>query len=75
MKISRLCEASGFGFGFGAFFVSFLPLSLFPMLVTMTQNPAAEKPVHPFLATRRLPSGRTTGAQQGMMDCAGNSIS
>ncbi|MDR3753027.1 MAG: hypothetical protein P4K93_16850 [Terracidiphilus sp.] len=30
VKISRF-EGSGFGFGFGAFFTSFLPLSLFPM--------------------------------------------
>jgi hypothetical protein len=30
VKISRF-EGSGLGFGFGAFFASFLPLSLFPM--------------------------------------------
>jgi hypothetical protein len=28
---SRLRPGSGFGLGFGAFLVSFLPLSLFPM--------------------------------------------
>ena len=30
VKISRF-EGSGFGFGLGAFFASFLPLSLLPM--------------------------------------------
>jgi hypothetical protein len=42
VKISRF-EGSGFGFGFGAFFASFLPLSLFPMHVSMTQKAAQEK--------------------------------
>jgi hypothetical protein len=42
VKISRL-EGSGFGFGLGAFLVSFLPLSLFPMQDSMTQKTAAEK--------------------------------
>jgi hypothetical protein len=31
VKTSRLPTGSGFGFGFGAFFASFLPLSLLPM--------------------------------------------
>jgi hypothetical protein len=31
VKISRLLAGSGFGFGLGAFFASFLPLSLLPM--------------------------------------------
>ncbi len=38
VKISRLRPGSGFGFGLGAFFVSFLPLSLFPMQASMTQK-------------------------------------
>jgi len=37
VKTSRL-EGSGFGFGFGAFFVSFLPLSLFPMRFSVPQS-------------------------------------
>ena len=36
VKISCLRPGSGFGFGLGAFFVSFLPLSLFPMQASMT---------------------------------------
>jgi hypothetical protein len=31
VKTSRLPTGTGFGFGFGAFFASFLPLSLLPM--------------------------------------------
>jgi hypothetical protein len=31
VNTSRLRAGSGFGLGFGAFFTSFLPLSLFPM--------------------------------------------
>ena len=42
VKISRF-EGSGFGFGLGAFFASFLPLSLLPMRPSMTQLRAAEK--------------------------------
>lgn len=42
VKTSRL-EGSGFGFGFGAFFASFLPLSLFPINASMTQLLAEEK--------------------------------
>jgi hypothetical protein len=38
VKISRLRPGSGFGFGLGAFLVSFLPLSLFPMQASMTQK-------------------------------------
>ncbi len=38
VKISRLRPGSGFGFGLGAFLVSFLPLSLFPMHASMTQK-------------------------------------
>ena len=38
VKISRLPEGSGFGLGFGAFFASFLPLSLLPMRDSMTQK-------------------------------------
>jgi len=37
VKISRL-GGSGFGFGFGAFLASFLPLSLLPMFNSMPQN-------------------------------------
>jgi hypothetical protein len=36
VKISRFRPGSTFGFGFGAFFTSFLPLSLFPMKQRMT---------------------------------------
>jgi hypothetical protein len=49
VKISRLRPGSGFGFGLGAFFTSFLPLSLFPMRLSMTQMPGSEKF---FFATR-----------------------
>src|SRR5580658_2715839 len=42
VKISRLA-GSGFGLGFGAFLVSFLPLSLLPMIESMTQNAAPRK--------------------------------
>ncbi|MDE3188842.1 MAG: hypothetical protein KGM96_15120 [Acidobacteriota bacterium] len=38
VKISRLPDGSGFGLGFGAFFASFLPLSLLPMRESMTQK-------------------------------------
>jgi len=38
VNISRLRPGSGFGFGLGAFFTSFLPLSLFPMHDRMPQN-------------------------------------
>jgi len=44
LNISRLRPGSGFGFGLGAFLVSFLPLSLFPMQASMTQKSASEKP-------------------------------
>jgi hypothetical protein len=44
VKISRLRPGSGFGFGLGAFLVSFLPLSLFPMKASMTQKREREKP-------------------------------
>jgi hypothetical protein len=37
VKTSRRL-GSGFGFGFGAFLVSFLPLSLFPMADSVTQK-------------------------------------
>ena len=37
VKISRRA-GSGFGFGFGAFLASFLPLSLLPMIQSMTQK-------------------------------------
>lgn len=43
VKISRFWLASGFGFGLGAFFASFLPLSLFPMGVSLPQKGAAGK--------------------------------
>jgi hypothetical protein len=42
VKISRLL-GSGFGLGFGAFFASFLPLSLLPIAEMMTQSESAEK--------------------------------
>jgi hypothetical protein len=43
VNISRLWPGSGLGFGFGAFFTSFLPLSLFPMGASVPQNSALEK--------------------------------
>jgi hypothetical protein len=42
VKISRRL-GSGLGFGLGAFFVSFLPLSLFPMARSLTQKRCREK--------------------------------
>jgi len=38
MNPSRLRPGSGLGFGFGAFLASFLPLSLLPMGVSVTQE-------------------------------------
>jgi hypothetical protein len=51
VNISRLRPGSGFGFGLGAFFASFLPLSLLPMRPSMTQKPFPEKslPLDPYL--------------------------
>jgi hypothetical protein len=43
VNTSRLLAGSGFGLGLGAFLVSFLPLSLFPMGESMTQNAALGK--------------------------------
>ena len=44
---SRLRPGSGFGLGLGAFFASFLPLSLLPMRASMTQKPTRRKdPIH-----------------------------
>ena len=37
MNTSRRWPGSGLGFGLGAFFASFLPLSLLPMALSMTQ--------------------------------------
>ena len=37
MNPSRLRPGSGFGLGFGAFFTSFLPLSLLPMNASVPQ--------------------------------------
>jgi hypothetical protein len=42
VNASRLL-GSGFGFGLGAFLVSFLPLSLFPMPPSVTQSRCGEK--------------------------------
>jgi len=56
VKISRLCPGSGFGLGFGAFFASLLPLSLFPMRASMPQMLQSEKPRLP-----RLQSPAATG--------------
>ncbi len=38
MNPSRLRPGSGFGLGFGAFFASFLPLSLLPMDASVPQE-------------------------------------
>jgi hypothetical protein len=38
MKLSRLRPGSGLGLGFGAFFASFLPLSLLPMNASVPQK-------------------------------------
>jgi hypothetical protein len=38
MNPSRLRPGSGLGFGFGAFLASFLPLSLLPMVASVTQE-------------------------------------
>jgi hypothetical protein len=38
VNTSRLRPGYGFALGLGAFFTSFLPLSLFPMRASMTQN-------------------------------------
>ncbi len=35
VKTSRRCAGSGLGFGLGAFFASFLPLSLLPMAASV----------------------------------------
>jgi hypothetical protein len=43
VKTSRRWPGSGLGFGLGAFFASFLPLSLLPMAVSMTQNSRLRK--------------------------------
>jgi hypothetical protein len=43
VNTSRFRPGSGFGFGLGAFFCSFLPLSLLPMSASMPQKPAQEK--------------------------------
>ena len=43
VKPSRLAPGSGFALGFGAFFTSFLPLSLFPMGHRMPQLTSNEK--------------------------------
>jgi hypothetical protein len=40
---SRLWPGSGLGLGFGAFFVSFLPLSLLPMGASVTQKGRGRK--------------------------------
>jgi hypothetical protein len=48
VNTSRLWPGSGLGFGLGAFFCSFLPLSLLPMGDSMTQNATPRK------APRRL---------------------
>jgi len=43
VNTSRLWPGSGLGFGLGAFFCSFLPLSLLPMGDSMTQNATLRK--------------------------------
>jgi hypothetical protein len=49
VNTSRLRPGSGFGLGFGAFLVSFLPLSLFPMGASMPQKMVTEKSSAMFL--------------------------
>ena len=60
VKTSRLL-GSGFGLGFGAFLVSFLPLSLLPMTESMTQNVGPRK-AKTAAATLRCQSGKRRGA-------------
>jgi hypothetical protein len=43
VNTSRLRPGSGLGLGLGAFFTSFLPLSLLPMAQSMTQKGAMGK--------------------------------
>jgi len=43
MKLSRLRPGSGLGLGFGAFFASFLPLSLLPMDASVPQKGCGAK--------------------------------
>src|SRR6266567_968308 len=40
---SRLRPGSGLGFGLGAFFTSFLPLSLLPMIASVPHSASSEK--------------------------------
>jgi hypothetical protein len=47
-----LRPGSGFGLGFGAFFISFLPLSLLPMGASVTQKGRAGKAI--IAGMRRL---------------------
>jgi hypothetical protein len=58
VKISRRA-GSGFGLGFGAFLASFLPLSLLPMVKSMTQTAARGKSKSlKYTAGEHRPSGR-----------------
>ncbi len=70
-KISRFRPGSGFGFGLGAFFTSFLPLSLLPMRPSMTQMPGAEKSYWNAVGTG-APARVTnrSGRQQALSNCA-----
>ena len=48
MNTSRLWAGSGFGLGLGAFFGSFLPLSLLPIGVSLTQKGRGGKDLQAF---------------------------
>ena len=54
VKISRLWLGSGLGLGLGAFFTSFLPLSLFPMRESMTQTGTQGKSKKWFAERRQI---------------------
>jgi hypothetical protein len=58
---SRLRPGSGFGFGLGAFLTSFLPLSLLPMGLSVTQKSGREKSQLQIAAWRATVGGLFAG--------------
>jgi hypothetical protein len=63
VKTSRLL-GSGFGLGFGAFLVSFRPLSLLPMTESMTQNVAPRKAKTAAATLHRQSGSVAAGSEQ-----------